>query len=118
MQVLFTIPVVFSFGVHQFEIFTQVNDTLADEIYVIGIKSLAEIEAVINTRLNEVSFLNWSAPVFPFGTESVPPKGKKLIRAYLKVPYSTDRNDNSKIDDVLHTDSDGQSGCAEKCNVL
>ena len=86
VQVLFTIPLIISFGVHQFEIFTQVNDTLAYEIYVIGIKSLAEIEAVINTRLNEVSFLNRSAPVFPFATESVPPKGKKLIRAYLKFP--------------------------------
>ena len=75
-----------SFGIHQFEIFTQVNDTLAYEIYIIGIKSLAEIEAVINTRLNEVSFLNWSAPIFPFTTESVLPKGKKLIRAYLKFP--------------------------------
>ena len=86
MRVLFTIPVVISFGIHQFEIFTQVNDTLAYEIYVIGIKSLAEIEAVINTRLNEVSFLNRSAPVFLFATESVPLKGKKLIRAYLKFP--------------------------------
>ena len=38
VRVLFTIPVVISFGVHQFEIFTQVNDTLAYEIYVIGIK--------------------------------------------------------------------------------
>ena len=83
---LFTIPVVISFGVHQFEIFTQVNDTLAYEIYVIRIKSLAEIEAVINTRLNKVSFLNQSAPIFLFATESVPPKGKKLIRAYLKFP--------------------------------
>ena len=83
---LFTIPVVISFGIHQFEIFTKVNDTLAYEIYINGIKSLAEIEAVINTRLNEVSFLNWSAPVFLFATESVPPKGKKLVRAYLKFP--------------------------------
>ena len=83
---LFTIPVVISFGIHQFEIFTQVNDTLAYEIYVIGIKGLAEIEAVINTRLNEVSFLNRSAPVFSLATESVPPKGKKLITVYLKFP--------------------------------
>ena len=83
---LFTIPVVISFGIHQFEIFTQVNDTLAYKIYVIGIKSLAEIEAVINTRLNKVSFLNQLAPVFPFAAESVPPKGKKLIRVYLKFP--------------------------------
>ena len=41
---------------------------------------------LINTRLNEVSFLNQSAPVFLFATESVLPKGKKLIRAYLKFP--------------------------------
>ena len=86
VRVLYTIPVVISFGVHQFETFTQVNDTLAYEIYVIGIKSLAEIEAVINTRLSEVSFLNRSAPVFLFATETVPTKGKKLIRAYLKFP--------------------------------
>ena len=86
VQVLFTIHMVISFGVHRFEIFIQVNDILAYEIYVIGIKSLAETEAVINTRLNKVSFLNWSAPVFPFATETVPPKGKKLIRAYLKFP--------------------------------
>ena len=77
---------VIGFGNHQFEIFTQVNDTLAYEIYIIGIKSLAEIEAVINTRLSEVSFLNWSAPVFPFVTETVPAKGKKLIKVYLKFP--------------------------------
>ena len=38
VRVLFTIPVVISFGIHQFEIFTQVNDTLAYEIYIIGIK--------------------------------------------------------------------------------
>ena len=86
VRVLYTIPVVISFGNHQFEIFTQVNDTLAYEIYVIGIKSLAEIEAVINTRLSEVSFLNQSAPVFPFATETVPAKGKKLIKAYLTFP--------------------------------
>ena len=86
VRVLYTIPMVISFGVHQSKIFTQVNDTLAHEIYVIGIKSLAEIEVVVNTRLNEVSFLNQSAPVFPFATETVPTKGKKLIRAYLKFP--------------------------------
>ena len=86
VQVLYTIPVVISFSNHQFEIFTQVNDTLAYEIYVIGIKSLAEIEAVINTRLSEVSFLNWSAPIFPFATETVPAKGKKLIKRTWNFP--------------------------------
>ena len=50
VRVLYTIPMVISFGIHQFEIFTQVNDTMAYEICVIGIKSLAEIEAVIDTR--------------------------------------------------------------------
>ena len=115
---LYTIAVVISFGIHQFEIFTQVNDTLAYEIYVIGIKSLAEIEPVINTRLREVSFLNWSDPVFPFVTETVSAKGKKLIKAYLKFPTPADRNDNTQIDNVLYTDSDGQSGCPEECNVL
>ena len=77
---------VISFGIHQFEIFTQVNDTMAYEIYVIGIKSLVEIEAVIDTRLSAVSFLIRSSPVFPFVTETVPAKGKKLIKAYLKFP--------------------------------
>ena len=79
-----------SLGIHQFEIFTQVNDTMAYEIYVIGIKSLAEIEAVIDTRLNEVSFLNRSAPIFPFESETVPAKGKKPDQIILEISHPVD----------------------------
>ena len=116
VRVLYTIPVVISFGIHQFEIFTQVNDTLAYEIYVTGIKSLVEIEAVINTRISEVSFLSRSAPVFPFATETVPTKGKKLIKSIPEISHPANRNDNPQIEDVLHTDSDGLGCCPEKCH--
>ena len=66
VRVLFTIPVVISLGDHQFEIFTQVNDTMAYEIYVIGIKSLVEIEAVIDTRLKRSVLPKPVSPYIPF----------------------------------------------------
>ena len=86
IRVLFTIPVIITLGTHQFEIFTTVNDTFDYQIYVIGIKSLAEIEAVVDTRMSKVSFLNRSAPIFPMDTVIIPPKGKKCIDAYMKFP--------------------------------
>ena len=86
IRVLFTIPVIVTLGNHRFEIFTTINDTCDYQIFVIGLKSLAEIEAVVNTRLSVVSFLNRSAPIFPLETEIVPPKGKKRINTYMKFP--------------------------------
>ena len=86
IHILFTIPVIITLGTHRFEIFTTVNDMFDYQIYVIGIKSLAEIEAVVDTRMSKVSFLNRSAPIFPMDTVIIPPKGKKRIDAYMKFP--------------------------------
>ena len=86
IRVLFTVPVIISLGKHRFEIFTTVNDTYDYQIFVIGIKSLAEMEAVVDTRRGKVSFLNRSAPIFPMDTVIIQPKGKKRIDAYMKFP--------------------------------
>ena len=86
VKVLFTVPVIISFGAHTFEIYAQVTDTVTYELFVIGLKTLSEIEAVIDTRNNEVLFLNRSAPMFPLENVTIPPKEKKQIALYLQFP--------------------------------
>ena len=65
--------VLISFAGHTFEINTQVTIPLIYEIFVIGMKSLTEMEAVMDTRNCEVRFLNRSAPVYPLkGNHNTP----------------------------------------------
>ena len=91
---------------------------MAYEIYVIGIKSLAEIEAVIDTRLNKVSFLNRSAPIFPFESETVPAKGKKLIKSYLKFPTPLTGMIILKLTTYCTKIVTAKSGCPEEYHVF
>ena len=58
------------------------------EIFVIGMKSLTEMEAVMDTRNCEVHFLNRSFPVYPLKETIISPKQFMNITAYLKFPSS------------------------------
>ena len=88
VDILFTIPVRITFGEHTFEIHTQVTAPLGYEIFVIGMKSLTELEAVVDTRNNQVRFLNRSAPIYPLEKAVIPPKACMDISVYLKFPSS------------------------------
>ena len=88
VAILFTIPVLISFVGHTFEINTQVTTPLMYEIFVIGMKSLTEMEAVMDTRNCEVHFLNRPAPVYPLKETIILPKQFLNIHAYLKFPSS------------------------------
>ena len=61
---------------------------LGYEIFVIGMKSLTELEAVVDTRNNQVRFLNRSAPIYPLEKTLIPPKACMDISVYLKFPSS------------------------------
>ena len=86
VDILFTIPVQITFAGHTFEINTQVTAPLSYKIFVIGMKSLTEMEALLDTRNNQVRFLNRSAPIYLLDEVIIPPKQFRDIPVYLKFP--------------------------------
>ena len=83
--VLFVIPVIMTIQNHRFEIFTLVSEIHENVDLAIGIKSLFELEGVIDSWDSSVNFLNRSMPFFPKGRVSVKPKEQRLI--ILEAPF-------------------------------
>ena len=83
--VLYFIPVIMMIQNHKFEIFTPVSEIYENVDLVIGIKTLFELEGVIDSSDSCVSFLNRSIPFFPKEKVSVKPKEQKLI--VLEAPF-------------------------------
>ena len=62
---LFVIPVIITIQKHRFEIFTLVSQIHENVDLVLGIKSLFELEGVVDSWDSCLSFLNRSIPFFP-----------------------------------------------------
>ena len=77
--VLFVIPVIITNQKHRFEIFTLVSKIHENVDLVSGIKSLFELEGVIDSRDSCLSFLNRSIPFFAKEEVEVKLKEQKLI---------------------------------------
>ena len=77
--VLFVIPVIITIQKHRFEIFMLVSKIHENVDLVLGIKSLFELEDIINSRDSCVSFLNRSIPFFTKEEVEVKTKEQKLI---------------------------------------
>ena len=65
ITVLFIIPVVIDMHGHRFDIFTLVSEFHENVDLVLGIKSIFELEGIINSKESCFSFLNRSKPFFP-----------------------------------------------------
>ena len=77
--VLFVIPIIMTIQKHRFEIFTLVSEIHENVDLVLGIKTLFELEGVIDSWDSCVSFLNRSIPFFPRKKVSGKPKQQKLV---------------------------------------
>ena len=64
MSVLFIIPVIIDVHRHRFEIYTLVSEIHENVDLVLGIKSIFELEGVINSRDCCFKFFNRSIPIF------------------------------------------------------
>ena len=84
-HVLFIVPLIIDVHGHKFEIYTLVSEIHENMDLVLGIKSVFELEGVINTRDCSFKFLNRSIPIFPMDCIILKPKEQKLIK--VKAPF-------------------------------
>ena len=82
----FIIPVPIRFENHWFEVYTVVTDVIGSDLFLIGVKSLKEIEARVCTHTNHVYFLNRSAFLYPIHKYVLPPKGWRTIKLKVSFP--------------------------------
>ena len=64
-SILFVIPVIFIIHQLYFKMFTLISEIHCHVDLVFDIKNLFEIEAELNTRKSQITFLNWPIPIFP-----------------------------------------------------
>ena len=64
---------------HRFEIFTLVSEIHDNVDLVMGMKSIFELEGVIDLRDSCFSFLSRSIPFFPVMTVEIAPKLQKMV---------------------------------------
>ena len=83
--VLFVIPVIIIIKNHRFEILTLVSEIHENVDLVLGIKSLFELEGVIDSQNSCLSFINRSIPFFPKEKVEVKPKEQELM--VLEAPF-------------------------------
>ena len=77
--VLLVILVIVEICSHRLEVFTLVSEIFDNVHMVLGIKSLYELEGVIDSRESCFRFLSRSIPIFPREQVVVKPGEKKLI---------------------------------------
>ena len=80
MNVLFIIPIIVDIHGHRFQVFTLVPKIHKNVDIVLGIKSLFELEGVINSQECCFSFLNRSIPLFSKEKIVQKLKEQKLIK--------------------------------------
>ena len=78
-SVLFVIPVIVDIHRHRFEIFTLVSEIHDIVELVMGMKSIFELEGVIDSRDSYFSFLSRSIPFFPVSTVEIAPTSQKMV---------------------------------------
>ena len=79
VSVLFVIPVIINIHGHRFEIFTLVSEIHDNVDVVMGMKTIFELEGVIDSRDLCFSFLSRSIPFFPAMTVEIMPKSQKMV---------------------------------------
>ena len=79
LRVLFVIPVITDIHAHRFEIYTLVSEIHENVDLVLGIKTVFELEGVIDSCNSCFSFLNRSNPFFPKAKTKIPPKTQKMM---------------------------------------
>ena len=79
VSVLFVIPVIINIYRHRFEIFTLVYEIHDNVDLVMGMKTIFELEGVIDSRDSCFSFLSRSIPFFPVMTVEIAPKTQKMV---------------------------------------
>ena len=82
----FIVPVPIRFENHWFEVYTVVTDVIGSDLFLIGVKSLKEIEARVCTCSNRVYFLNRSAFLFPVHKYVLPLNGRRTIKLEVSFP--------------------------------
>ena len=80
VTVLFVIPIIIDIHGHRFEIYPLVSEIHENVDIVLGIKSVFELEGVINSQECCFSFLNRSVPIFPKEKIILKPKEQKLVK--------------------------------------
>ena len=88
ISVLFIIPIIIDIHGHRFEIHTLVSEIHENVDLVIGIKSIFELEGIVNSQESSFSFLNRSIPFFPKEQLISKPKEQKLIK--IETPFVDD----------------------------
>ena len=63
-MVLFVIPVIIDIHGHRFEVFTLASEIHDNVDMVLGMKTVFELQGVIDTRDSSFKFLNRSLPFF------------------------------------------------------
>ena len=79
VSVLFVIPVIIDIHGHRFEIFTLVSEIHDNVDVVMGMKTIFELEGVIDSRESCFSFLSRSIPFFPVMKVEVAPTSQKIV---------------------------------------
>ena len=80
VSVLFIIPIIVDIHGHRIEVYTWVSEIHENVDLVLGIKSIFELEGVINSRDCCFKFLNRSLPILPKEHTVLKPKEQKLIK--------------------------------------
>ena len=80
VSILYIIPIIIDVHGHQFEIYTLVSEIHKNVDLVLGIKTVLELESVINSRDCCFKFLNQSVPIFPEHNIILKPNEQKLIK--------------------------------------
>ena len=80
VSVLFVIPIIIDIDGHRFEIYTLVSEIHDNIDWVLGIKNIFELEAVINSQDCCFNFVNRFLQIFPRECIVLKPKEQKSIR--------------------------------------
>ena len=81
ISVIFVIPVIIDIHEHRFEIFTLVFEIHDNVDLVMGMKTIFELEGIIDSRESCFSFLSRSIPFFPVKTVEIAPASQKMVMA-------------------------------------
>ena len=82
VSILFIIPVIVDIHGHRFTLVSEIHENMD---LVLGIKTIFELEGVINSRDCRFEFLNRSVPIYPEKEIILKQDEQKLVK--VKVPF-------------------------------
>ena len=85
VKYLFVIPLVFKIQGHKFKVYTLVSEIQDKMDLILGVKSIFELEGIINSRTCSVNFLNRSLPIFPLAHHKIKPG--KMAYVKVRIPF-------------------------------